>query len=192
MIFFTSDLHFHHANILHLGKGRPYRDQKEMHEHLIHNWNSRIQPKDLVYVLGDFSFGNKNEIKDILSKLNGIKVLILGNHDRSPKDMLECGFSDVFENIYIYLQGKKGKHKVFLSHFPYRPTVWDWIKAKLLGHYWDVRYRHKRMVNDGEWLLHGHTHSDVKQRGKMIHIGVDAWNYSPVPHTSILKILEGS
>ena len=52
MLYFTSDLHFYHDNIIQL-TSRPYQDVNEMNERLIANWNKKIRPKDEVYILGD-------------------------------------------------------------------------------------------------------------------------------------------
>lgn len=160
-----------------------------MHQVLIDNWNKRVQKGDTVYVLGDFSFMKAEDTKLILAQLNGKKILIKGNHDSHAKKMFDMGFDEVHENIFIYLHGKI-KHKVYLSHFPYRPNFIDWLKHKLMNGYWDVRYLHKRIVDEGDWLLHGHTHQLGKRKKKMIHVGVDAWNYRPVSHKEILAMIE--
>ena len=52
MLYFTSDLHFYHDNIIQL-TSRPYQDVNEMNDRLIANWNKKIRPKDEVYILGD-------------------------------------------------------------------------------------------------------------------------------------------
>lgn len=54
---------------------------EEMNEALISIWNSTIQPKDTIFHLGDFSFGNVEETMAILQRLNGKIHLIQGNHD---------------------------------------------------------------------------------------------------------------
>jgi len=184
MIWFTSDLHFYHKNIISLSK-RPFQNLNEMHETLIKNWNNCVKSNEYVYILGDFSFGSIESTKRILDQLNGFKILIKGNHDFPAHKALKCGFNEVHENIFINLNGTR----IYLSHFPYRASFVQWLKHKLLGGYWDIRYNHKRMVNDGNWLLHGHTHQKSKIYKNMIHIGVDAWNYKPVSHLQILNLI---
>jgi len=179
---------------------RPFTDLDDMHSKLIKQWNSQVKKNEQVYVLGDFSFGGKAKTKAILDQLNGQKILVWGNHDRDAKWMLEAGFDRVYDNIYIELN--PGKQKVFLSDFRYYPSLWK----RLFSKKHDLRYLHKRIVDNGEWLLHGHTHSENKiykltfidkiinfffgRKRKEIHVGVEAWDYKLVPHTTILKMIE--
>ena len=86
--FFTSDSHFGHDNIIkHCGRPcreRPFRDSAEMDRALMDAWNSVVSPGDLVYHLGDFSLRSPETVDAFLKKkLNGIKHLIVGNHDRT-------------------------------------------------------------------------------------------------------------
>jgi calcineurin-like phosphoesterase family protein len=162
-----------------------------MHETLIKNWNDRVKPGELVYIIGDFSFANHTLTKKVMDRLNGKKILIKGNHDMPAHKAILAGFDEVHENIFIWLTASEDKkYKVFLSHFPYRHNLWKWLKWKIMGGYWDTRYNHKRMVDDGDWLIHGHTHQRYKLRNKMIHVGVDAWDYRPVSHHEIIKLIE--
>jgi calcineurin-like phosphoesterase family protein len=83
MIWFTSDTHFDHANILKY-TNRPFATVEEMNEALVENWNNLVQPGDVVYHLGDFAFHNH---ATFAKRLNGQIVLIEGSHDRmSGKD----------------------------------------------------------------------------------------------------------
>ena len=63
-------------------------------ETLIKLWNSIVGNDDLVYVLGDFTLSSRIDvITNLVNRLNGSKILIMGNHDtRKPKDYVECGF----------------------------------------------------------------------------------------------------
>ena len=62
MIFYTSDLHFGHANAIKFDE-RPFTDVDDMADGMIHNWNSRVGKNDTVYILGDFCFKLK-DLKD--------------------------------------------------------------------------------------------------------------------------------
>ena len=92
-IFVTSDTHFSHVNIIKYCN-RPYASVEEMNNALIDNWNSVVKNDDLVIHLGDFALGRTiQDIKKHLDKLNGNKILILGNHDSlSQDDYIKCGF----------------------------------------------------------------------------------------------------
>src|SRR5580698_5527626 len=81
-IFFTSDEHFGHQNIIKFCN-RPFTSLDEMTETLIENHNKLVKKGDSVYHLGDMfwkTFGQENAIK-VLSRLNGQKFYIWGNHE---------------------------------------------------------------------------------------------------------------
>lgn len=193
MMYFTSDPHFGHRNVIDYCK-RPYANTKEMDQALIENWNATVKKdKEYVYVLGDFAFAGKEYTKEILSKLKGYKILVKGNHDKDAKTMLELGFDRVVENDRI----KVGNHNVLVSHFPYHPVrqhvtfngkvVYQGLDAGV-----DNRYLHKRILDDGKtWLLHGHVHTAWKVKDRMINVGVDQWDMKPVNHERLLAIIEG-
>lgn len=91
-IFFISDEHFFHKNIIQYC-ARPFFSVEEMNETLINNFNERVSENDITWHLGDFCFGDKKIVKEYIHKLNGKHNLILGNHDRfKPSDYINCGF----------------------------------------------------------------------------------------------------
>jgi calcineurin-like phosphoesterase family protein len=78
-IFFTSDTHFGHQNIIDFCD-RPWRTADEMNEALIERWNRLVGPNDTIYHLGDFAMKIRDdEIRAIVRRLNGHKIL----NDRS-------------------------------------------------------------------------------------------------------------
>lgn len=129
-VWFTSDLHFGHKNILkHCPEravvgGFDIEDTKAHDKWLIDVWNKTIGKKDIVYIVGDFAFGNPEDIKKhLLPKLNGTKFLILGNHDKSSRHL-----DDYFKQITQMKELKFSKvnfpfieeenFRVFLCHYP--------------------------------------------------------------------------
>lgn len=79
-LFFTSDPHHFHTNIIQFCD-RPFQDSQEMYEKLIANWNEVVPEDGETFILGDFGMvSSVDKIQTILSKLNGKKHLILGNH----------------------------------------------------------------------------------------------------------------
>lgn len=102
-----SDEHYNHTNIINLCN-RPFKDVEEMNESIIKNHNNVVKNGHLVIHLGDFCFGNGENIKSILERLNGDHVIVLGNHDhKSSKKYFEAGFQEVYkypvimEDFYI-------------------------------------------------------------------------------------------
>ena len=91
--FFLSDTHFGHRNIL-CYEQRPFPDIEAMDAALIANWRRVVGRDDQVFLLGDFSFYNKERTMAITRELTGNKVLVMGNHDtHSPQWYLDCGFA---------------------------------------------------------------------------------------------------
>ena len=78
-VYFTSDLHFYHANVIKYCN-RPYFSVEEMNKDLIYQWNSEVCSNDDVYCLGDFSLAFR-PVELYSSVLNGKKYLLPGNHD---------------------------------------------------------------------------------------------------------------
>ena len=125
MIWFTSDLHFYHDRILEF---HPKRKElfgetvEEAKEKMIQLWNSRVDKKDTVYILGDLSFGEVENKRKLFMRLNGNKVLILGNHDKVP-DHLKCYFNHITQiknitfkkSVYPFLYRDL---EVIMCHFP--------------------------------------------------------------------------
>lgn len=77
-VYFTSDTHFYHSNIIGFCK-RPFKNVEDMNETLIGNWNRVVSQDDIVFHLGDFCLGGSHEWTKILNRLNGKIYLILGN-----------------------------------------------------------------------------------------------------------------
>ena len=107
--FLTGDTHFGHANIIKY-TNRPFKSVSDMNYTLIRNWNQLVKPDDIIYHLGDFAFYSKIDAKKLLSKLNGFKILILGNHDKSIEFMKNLGFDEVHKSLHI--------DNFFLNHVP--------------------------------------------------------------------------
>lgn len=73
MIYFTSDLHLGYQKVIK-NRNRSFDSVEEMNETLIANYNSRITPKDTVYLLGDLTQKlEPKEANSLLARLNGKK-----------------------------------------------------------------------------------------------------------------------
>lgn len=175
-IFFTSDTHFYHNNIIRFCK-RPFESVDEMNETLINNWNSVVPPDGIVFHLGDFCFAGSDKMKELVSKLNGKIILIKGNHDHISKGM-ESMFSHVSYEMSIEID----KHRVLLNHYAFltfagaknpKPVI------QLFGH------------------VHSGPHCNGYDKGRLKYlfpsqydVGVDNNNFKPVSWKQILKIID--
>lgn len=156
MIYFISDTHFFHNNVIKYCN-RPFKCVEEMNDTIINNWNKIVTKDDIVYHLGDFIL-NSNDIESIVRKLNGKIYFIRGNHDRKSKSYYNRIGLEV-----IPTQTKLDKYKVILSH---RPLSDDQIP--------------KGYIN-----IHGHIHEKVLDenlfdKNKHINISVDVINFTPI------------
>ena len=170
---FYSDPHFGHKGMLKYAQ-RPYQSVDQMNAALIANYNSVVGEEDCVLWLGDCFFMSFDKSKAILDSLKGSKALVIGNHDRSANRMAAMGFSFVSEEAHINIAGRAVK----VSHYPYQ---WGAVDQRTLPY--PVR-QYK-----GEILMHGHTHSARRVQGRSIHVGCDAWNWSPVPLYAIKQLI---
>lgn len=161
MIYFTSDLHFGHANAIKF-TNRPFANVEDMNERLINNINAKVGLHDELYILGDFSFKlGKAEAVAARRRIPCRKVhLIYGNHD------MRFDGERVFSTTRDYAKIKTPRGKVVLFHYP----IADW----------DGMYH-------GSIHLHGHIHSTGEYNrqnlaaGRRIwDVGVDANNYEPI------------
>ena len=113
-IWFTSDLHFGHANIMKY-EGRPFKDVYEMNEFMLNRWNALIKPDDIVFILGDIMFGGAEVFERIFPKLNGKKYLIMGNHDyKNVRERYKECFEAVHTKMFISIDGQA----IILNHEP--------------------------------------------------------------------------
>lgn len=114
-IFFISDLHFDHENVIKYDK-LPYSSAEEMNRSLIRKWNSVVSKNDVVWFLGDLHLGGRkcyDRIVSLVAQLNGIKHMVRGNHDRLKDiDYLQMGFKTVHARPIIL------KERFILSHAP--------------------------------------------------------------------------
>lgn len=180
-IFFTSDTHFGHRNILNFCE-RPFKDTDEMDETIIANWNNKVGKNDIVFHLGDFAFATNKRWQDLICKLNGKIILVLGNHDvvKWPGDYTMQLFERVENQMMLKIDNK---YKVYLNHFPF--LCYDGV------------YRNPQ---DCTIQLHGHVHERIGDIGKdkdrlkyrfpyQYDVGVDNNNFTPISFEEILTKL---
>ena len=128
--FLVSDTHFGHEKTCTVFKRedgsplRPFASAEEMDEAMVARWNDRVGPKDKVYHLGDVVI-NRKALKT-LSRLNGDKVLIKGNHDIFRLEEYTPYFRDI--RAYHVMNG------MILSHIPVHESNLYRFGTNIHGH----------------------------------------------------------
>lgn len=114
--FFIADLHFGHKNCL-VFDNRPFATIEEHDEALIKNWNEVVGIDDEVWILGDISWYGAMKTIEIFNSLNGIKNLVIGNHDK--KLLRNSDVRALFNEIVDYKEIGYNPHSmIVLSHYP--------------------------------------------------------------------------
>jgi len=181
-IFFTSDTHFGHKNILKYCD-RGFSNVDDMNEELIRRWNSVVKPNDIVFHLGDIAMNCAvSKTINILNRLNGIKYLIIGNHD------WEFICKESIQNCFHYITPKMririNNQLIILNHEPLLCYEGSFNELPKMS-----------------WQLFGHVHSGEQQTtGKDLErlhvcfpgqydVGVDNNNYTPISFDEVKKII---
>lgn len=151
--FFTADLHFGHARIMTFCN-RPFESVDQMDKTLISNWNEIVPHGSTVYIIGDFAMYDHAKY---IHQLNGKKILIEGNHDKMSLEVKK-----LFTEVHPFLRRNFFGHDITLCH-----------------------YAMKSWANSIHGSLHayGHSHGRIKEYDDILScdVGVDLWNYYPVP-----------
>jgi len=169
MILYTSDLHFGHKNVIRFDH-RPFADIDEMDHVLIERWNSRVQPDDTVYIVGDLCYRSEHPAEWYLRQLKGHKILILGNHDvpimDDPKALRYL--EGVDKMLHVSDSGKQ----ICLCHFP----IIDW-----------------NGYHKGSYHIYGHIHNRkdeayevMKTKDRALNAGCMINNYTPASFNELI------
>jgi len=161
MIWLIADTHFEHRNIIRYA-GRPFLSIEEMNHAMIVGWQNTVKPTDLIIHLGDFGFGPAECLREILDRLPGRKLIILGNHDRGADAMMALGFHAAIAAGEITFQGQR----FGLSH---RPP--DDIPPGCRG------------------VFHGHIHAHDSPTPRHLNLCVEHWEYRPISLRTASKAL---
>lgn len=150
-IFVTSDTHFLHKNIgFHCPNTRWGLTGSELDEKMIEIWNNTVKKKDLIYHMGDFSFGNNSKTLEVINRLNGTIKLVRGNHD---VNWIKKSLNNIPFEVYSYFVLKDNKKKIVMFHYP----ILEWEDC-----------------HHGSYHLYGHVHGNLKLNGRAMDVGVDA------------------
>jgi len=169
MIWASADLHLGHRAAIDMCR-RPFKDINEMNKVLIGNINSMVSKRDTLYLLGDVSYRiPTSEADELISQINGKKILLLGNHDKRNYD------PRLFEDIRDFIEIGHNGVRVSMMHYP----MMSWPKS----HYGSVH-------------LHGHIHStgeynlQMREQGiRRYDVGVDANGFCPVSLDNVFRFM---
>lgn len=184
-VFFTSDTHFGHKNILRFCN-RPWATIAEHDQALIQNWNNIVPEDAVVFHLGDFCYkgGGFPTIQHLKGLLHGQIVLIRGNHDPDTRktqnfQKLQQLFTGVYDLLQIEVEGQR----ILMSHYP----LLTWPHA---------------YGQHPTWQLFGHVHLrkritsldafTVEQccRPTQYEVGVDLNGYRPISFQNLKERIE--
>jgi calcineurin-like phosphoesterase family protein len=147
-VFIISDTHFGHNKICDFEKdARPFASVKEHDDALVDRWNSVVNKNDTVWHLGDVLFGEHSFT--VLGRLNGIKHLVMGNHDHYPILRYAAYFNKILGCV-------KMRDCIF-THVPIHPKQFYRFKAN----------------------IHGHMHSNVIDDPRYINVSAEQNNLTP-------------
>lgn len=153
--FFISDTHFGHKNIIKFtdddGKIiRPFDTVDDMNEHMIECWNKTVSHSDKVIHCGDVAFGQ--QALALCRRLNGIKYLVLGNHDSMAMNEYAKIFVKIFGVKYI------GRDDAICTHIPVSESNFRRFKLN----------------------IHGHMHHHKMADNRYVNVSVEQINYTPI------------
>ena len=125
-----------------------------MNEAIIKIWNDTVSPTDEVYIIGDVTFMTPQDAVNVLTRLNGTKYLVKGNHDNLEDPTVRAQYQWIKDYYELNLDlGGKHKQRIVMCHYAFR--VWN-------------------KSHHGAWNLYGHSHSSLPPIGKQLDVGIDA------------------
>lgn len=158
-VYVTSDHHFGHSGARSLYR-RPFASVAEMDRQMIARWNASVAPHDEVWHLGDFAVRQSPErAASLLNELHGQKHLVMGNND----DAAVTGCT-AWKSVQAYAEVTVDGTFFVLCHYPFR--TW-------------------RNMGKGAINLHGHSHGRLKPQPRQFDVGVDVWDFQPVPFANL-------
>ena len=167
-VWYTGDQHFWHTNIIKYCD-RPFKTVEEMNEAMIERWNEVVKEEDIIYHVGDFGLGSYDKLKEVFDRLNGRKIIIRGNHDRSRTSLTKMGW-EVHKQPFVL------DDTIILTHLPI-------VDASAAVSTWnDMKVYQMNLPN-----ICGHIHEKWKRKGSSYNAGVDVHDFRPV---SLKELLE--
>ena len=187
-LWFTSDTHYNHSNICSSTTNwtdpvtcREFKSLEKMNAYLVGNINEKVGQDDILFHLGDWSFGGFEYIELFRNQIVCRNIhLITGNHDHHierNKDNIQSIFSSVNKYLELTVKWNNG-------------TLGSDEKSFVLMHYpiasWNNMAR-------GAIHLHGHIHLESNKRigvGKMMDVGADGNDLYPIDMFRVLFLMK--
>ena len=196
--FLSSDHHFFHEKSIKFDN-RPFKSVEHMHEEIIKRHNSVVPENGLTYFLGDVGMGSSEQLASIINRMNGVKILVAGNHDGSVGKMMKSGFLTVVQGVVLRLDNKL----VTLSHCPLRGIPREQSSPEMLAKgmvtinwHGEEKNQFYSMPDFGQALhCHGHLHAGKNtpwkpiQLGNQLDIGVVGNHFRPVSFSHVESVL---
>jgi calcineurin-like phosphoesterase family protein len=162
-IYVWSDIHFGHKNIIKYAN-RPFPDTDLMNRCLEGNYLNTVTPNDVVIFGGDIGFMSENKINEILNRLPGYKVGIIGNHDVHRNGTLyQLAFNERHLCYVIDVDDHDVSYQLLFTHYPLTT------------------------VPPGCINVHGHIHNRPAPGHQHFNMSVEHTNYSPCPLSKVLE-----
>lgn len=116
---------------------------------LVQKWNARVKPKDTVWHVGDVFFGADGHL--VLAALNGIKKLVLGNHDHYPME--------IYQKYFTKIYGAASVRGCILTHIPVHPMQLEKrYRLNIHGH------MHSKKIDDARYVCVSAEHTSLAPR----------------------------
>jgi calcineurin-like phosphoesterase family protein len=193
-IFFTSDTHYNHKNICRgvskwrdvngnvpVSQTRDFKTLDHMNDAIVESINSVVGEDDILFHLGDWSFGGFENIAEFRNRIVCKNIhLVLGNHDHHIENNRD-GIQDLFSSVNQYLR---------LSVSLYPGTILHVGKVDLVLMHYPIASWHN--MNDNVIHLHGHVHLPPNKKlaeGKAMDVGVDGNFLVPYSLNEITRIM---
>ncbi len=200
-IYFTSDTHFGHLNVLEYCPDRQvFGDIDGMNAALVERWNDTVKDDDTIYHLGDFSMGPSSNVTTFYNQLRGKKIIILGNHDRTRGKIIKRCFGEenVHKKMTITLEGyifdlihsstTKQVIQSSIRHDCSYNKNGDWLECACGN---KMRFFDRTLSESAIMGICGHVHQKwkVSRTGHWINVGVDVWDHAPVSLERIIGLV---
>lgn len=194
MVYLRYVTHFYHKNITRgvsnwdniENSTRDFNTIEEMTDSIVKGINSCVKEDDILFHLGDWSFGGIDKILEARKRINCTNIyLIAGNHDLhiiQRKLITLANKNKLAANLLFDYKGTSDLIQIdntliYMSHFPTE----------------DVRFDKKSIH------LHGHKHGTINEANettKRLDVGIDSYfkmfgKYQPFNWQEIKDIING-